>query len=193
MEIKFEVSHEWEHGPELLISYYDGSEPMRELKILEPILEDPSKTGTACDEDGNPLKKNKGIFFCDVFQPCYADCSPTSQVLEAFIEAISNHEFTPNSAFQACYSKQGFNVLFSAYKNGDYYEAHRDRSKLTVLYWLGEKNFEGGDLYLPDFDYTIPYEQNKLIMIPSHYRHEVTKISTDQEGFVRYCASAFIN
>ena len=101
--------------------------------------------------------------------------------------------FTPNSAFQSLYSINGFNVLFSAYRNGDYYKPHRDTAKLTVLLWLGEKNFEGGDLYLPDFDYTIPYEPSKLIMFPSYYQHEVTEISTEKEGFVRYCASAFIN
>jgi len=188
-----EITHEWQNGPELLFAKCDGDRARDELSILEPILKRPDQTGGAVDENGNQKKDNRGIFFHDVFSPEYAECSPTSSIIEGFIKNAQSMQFTPNSVMQGVYSTQGFNVLFSAYKNGDYYEAHRDTAKLTVLLWLGQKDFEGGDLYLPDFDYTIPYEPNKLIMMPSFYRHEVTPISTDQEGFVRYCASAFIN
>jgi len=188
-----EVKHEWQDGPELLTAKCDGDKAMAELAILEPLLELPEETGTAKREDGSAAKSNRGIFFGKVFTPLYADCSPTSLLIESFITSAENMSFTPNSCFQALYAKKGFDLLFSAYRDGDYYEHHRDVSKLTVLLWLGEKNFEGGDLYLTDFDYTVEYEPNKIFMFPSHYQHEVTKISTDHEGFVRYCASAFIN
>lgn len=188
-----EIKHEWEHGPEIIYSSVDCQEIRHELKLLEPILNNPEDTGTATDEDGTAKKENKGIFFQEVYLPKYAPCSPTSNALEEFINAAKSYEYTPNSVFQGLYNIQGFNILFSAYKDKDYYKPHRDNTKLTALLWVGEKNFEGGDLYLPDFNYTIPYEPNKLIMFPSYYQHEVTPISTDQEGFVRYCASAFIN
>lgn len=188
-----EIRHEWECGPELLFAKLDNCDNERhELKLLEPILNKPEETGTACDKDGKPKKKNRGIFFSDVYMPTYAECSPVSRTLEAFVKTAKEASYTPNSAFQGLYSIEGFNVLFSAYRNGDHYKAHRDTAKLTVLFWLGEKDFDGGDLYLPDFDYTISYEPNKLIMFPSYYQHEVTPIKTDKEGYVRYCASAFI-
>lgn len=188
-----EIIHEWQDGPELLFAKCDGDRARNELSMLEPILRKPEETGGAVDEKGEQKKDNRGIFFQDVFSPAYAECSPTSLIIEEFVKKAQSCEFTPNSVMQSLYSINGFNVLFSAYRNGDYYEAHRDKAKLTVLLWLGEKEFDGGDLYLPDFDYTIQYEPNKLIMMPSFYRHEVTKISTEKEGFVRYCASAFIN
>lgn len=189
-----EIKHQWENGPELLLTYLEQCEDERhELSLLEPILRKPEQTGTAVDEDGNPRKDNRGIFFNEIYAPIYAECSPVSKTLEIFIKTAKEAHYTANSVFQGLYSINGFDVLFSAYRDGDYYEAHRDKAKLTALFWLGEKDFDGGDLYLPDFDYTIKYEPNKLIMFPSHYMHEVTKISTDKEGFVRYCVSAFIN
>ena len=188
-----EIIHEWQNGPELLFAKCDGERAREELSRLEPILKKPDETGGAVKENGEQKKDNRGIFFQDIFNPDYAECSPTSLIIEEFVKKSQECEFTPNSIMQSLYSISGFNILFSAYRDGDYYEAHRDIAKLTILLWLGQKDFDGGDLYLPDFDYTIPYEQNKLIMMPSFYRHEVTKISTDQEGFVRYCASAFIN
>jgi len=191
---KMEISHEWENGPELLFATVGNSDnELHELKLLEPILRKPKETGSALDQDGEPTKDNRGIFLNEVYAPIYAECSPVSKTLEAFVKTAKEAQYTPNSAFQGLYSIEGFNVLFSAYRDGDHYKAHRDKAKMTALFWLGEKNFEGGDLYLPDFDYTIPYEPNKLIMFPSHYQHEVTPISTEKEGFVRYCASAFIN
>jgi len=188
-----EITHEWQNGPELLFAKLDNCDNERhELKLLEPILHKPEETGTACDEDGSPRKSNRGIFLNEVYAPVYAECSPVSKTLESFVKTAKEGRYTPNSAFQGLYSIEGFNVLFSAYRNGDHYKAHRDTAKLTGLFWLGEKDFEGGDLYLPDFDYAIPYEPNKLIMFPSHYQHEVTPIITDQDNFVRYCATAFI-
>lgn len=194
MEINndWQIRHDWADGPELLTSYYVSEEAKAELHGLEPVLEKPSETGSAKDEEGNDLKDNRGIYFNKVFQPLYAECSPTSRILESFIAKVGTAQLTPNSAFNAMHGMKGFDLLFSAYRNGDYYEAHRDESRITVLFWLGEKDFEGGDLYLPDFDYMIPYEQYRITMFPSYYRHEVTKISTEKEGFVRYCASAFI-
>lgn len=188
-----EIRHEWEHGPELLFGECNGDAARNELKILEPILNAPEGTGTAHNPDGTARKNNRGIFLDQVYTPLYADCSPTVSVLDTFINTAKAKAYTPNSVFQTLYSMDGYTVLFSAYKDGDYYKPHRDASKLTILLWLGEKDFDGGNLYLPDFDYTIPYQPNKLIMFPSYYRHEVTKIRANKGGFVRYCASAFIN
>ena len=189
-----EIRHEWKDGPEILFGQLDDcANELHEIRLLEPILNEPEQTGTATDDQGNPKKSNRGVFFNEVYQPRYAESSPISKTLRSFIEATRSAPYTANSAFQSLYCMGGFDVLCSAYKNGDHYKAHRDSAKLTVLFWLGEKNFEGGDLHLPDFDYTIPYEPNKIFMFPSYYQHEVTPISTDQEGFVRYCASAFIN
>lgn len=187
-----EVTHEWQDGPELLTSHLVSADVATELGFLEEILEEPEETGSAKYDDGRVRKSNRGVFFSRTFQENYMKCSPTVKVMKGFTDYCKDLNFTANSAFQSLYTIEHLDVLFSAYRHGDYYKPHRDHCKLTALYWVGDKDFDGGDLYLPDFDYTIQYEPSKLIMFPAHYQHEVTPISTDKEGFVRYCVSAFI-
>lgn len=188
-----EVIYESNKGAELLTAKCDPELALHEIKQAEPVFSEPKDTGSAENEDGTVRKQNRGVFMESIYTPLYAECSPIALVLKEFVQTAKQIDFTHHSAFQSLYLIDGFTVLFSGYKNGDYYKAHRDSVKLTALLWLGEKKFSGGDFYFPDFNHTIPYEQGKLIMFPSYYRHEVTPISTDQEGFVRYCASAFIN
>ena len=189
-----EIIHEWERGPELLrVTGLDCNAARTELSWMEVLLDKPEETGTATDEKGAPLKDNRGVFLSKIYAPEFALASPTSKLCEEIINKCQDAQYTPNSVFCAFYNMQGFNPLFSAYRNGDYYKPHRDTSKLTLLLWVGEHNFTGGDLYLPDFDYTIPFEQNTAIIFPSYYMHEVTQISTKEDGYVRYAVSAFIN
>lgn len=188
------ITHEWQRGPELLrITGLDTKDAVTELSWMLPILDKPEDTGTAKTPDGSPMKDNRGMFFSKIYTPEFALASPCSKICESIVEACKNLSYTPQSAFCAFYNVEGFNPLFSAYRNGDYYEAHRDQARLTLLLWLGDHNFTGGDLYLPDFDYTIPFEPDTAIVFPSHYRHEVTKVETEQEGFVRFVVSAFIS
>ena len=188
-----EINHEWENGPEILSSYIESSEARTELSFFEGALDDPDETGGALDFEMKVQKENKGIFFTKLFLPEYSKFSPTSKVMQGFVSQCKEKQFTANSVFQGLYISNDISLLFSAYKDGDYYKPHRDCSRFTALYWLGEKNFDGGDLHFPDFNHTVEYEPNKIFMFPSYYRHEVPRVSTDKEGFVRYCVSAFIN
>lgn len=188
-----EITHSWD-GPEFLrITGLDTKDAVTELSWMLPILDKPEDTGTAREEDGTPKKDNRAIFFNKIYMPEFAEASPCVRLCEQIITECKDKPYTPNSVFCAFYKMEGFNPLFSAYRNGDYYKAHRDVACLTLLLWLGEHNFTGGDLYLPDFDYTIPFEPDTAIIFPSYYRHEVTKVETEQEGYVRFVVSAFIN
>ena len=188
-----EISYDWQDGPEILHSNVSCVDALHEASLLDPIFKPPQDTGAATNQDGHIIKSNKGVHINEIYSPLYAKCSPTAQIMEDFIFSAKEVNFTPNSAFQYLYPMFGYDILFSAYKNGDYYKPHRDASKLTVILWLSGKTFAGGDLYFPDFNYTITYEPNKIFLFPSYYWHEVTPLSTEEEGFVRYCASAFIN
>ena len=188
------IRHEWRDGPEII--FIDGlsmNSELNEVQVASSALKDPKDSGSAEHLDGKLKKQNSSIFASELYREHFYKCSSVYSTVERILQAIKERPFTANSYFN--YVKGTFfcDILFSAYANDDYYEPHADNAKLTMLMWLGERNFAGGDLYLPDFDYWIPYDQNKAFIFPSHYQHEVTPISTDQEGFVRYCASAFIN
>jgi len=189
MEIKPKLT-----GPEILrVEAIDASDAFIELQWLTPILEIPEDSGTARDDNGTPLKDNMGVFFSKVYTPKYALASPTAKLCEEVIKTCKTINFDPKSVFNYFQTMEGFDPLFSAYRNGDYYKAHRDEAKLTLLLWIGEKNFTGGDLYFPDFDFLVPFEPNTGLIFPSHYQHEVTKVETEQDGYVRFVVSAFIN
>lgn len=189
-----QITHEWQNGPEILfIEGLDLSAQYNELRVLELALLDPEQTGTATNPDGTIAKQNSGIYFHQIYTPQFAPCSPTTMMVDQILSQVKQMQFTPNSVFEAIHCANSFDVLFSAYKNGDHYKPHRDSSKLTMIAWVSGQDFDGGDLYLPDFDYTIPYRQNLAFIFPSYYVHQVTPISTDKNSFVRYCASAFIN
>lgn len=189
MEIKPKLT-----GPEILrVEGIDTSDAFTELQWLTPILDKPEETGTATDKDGVPRKENMGVFFSKVYTPEYALASPTTKLCEDIIKTCKTINFDPKSVFNYFHVMKGFDPLFSAYRNNDYYKPHRDTAKLTLLVWVGDHNFTGGDLYFPDFDFLVPFEPNTGLIFPSHYQHEVTKVETEQEGYVRFVVSAFIN
>lgn len=189
-----EIIHEWENGPEVIfIKNIDISDAKKEIEWMLPVLEKPEETGTAYEEDNKtPRKDNKGIFLDKIYTPLYSECSPVSKIFSSAIETIKKAEFTLNSCMNNFYNTHGYSCLVSAYKDQDYYKPHRDIAKMTMLLWLGKKNFEGGDLIFNDFDYTIPYEEGLMVVFPSYYHHEVTQVKTFEKGYVRYCATAFI-
>lgn len=185
--------HSWD-GPEFLrITGLDTKDAVTELSWMLPILSKPENTGTGLSEGGVHKKNNSGVFFDTIYTLDFAEASPCTRLCKAIINECREKHYTPNSVFCAFDTMEGFTPLFSAYRNGDYYKAHRDNAKLTLLLWLGEHSFTGGDLYLPDFDYTIKFEPNTAIIFPSYYLHEVTKVESEKEGYVRFVVSAFIN
>jgi hypothetical protein len=63
--------------------------------------------------------------------------------------------------------------------DGEKYEAHRDASEFTSLMYFCEtpKNFTGGSLHFPEFDFSYLCDNNSLILFPGYILHEVTEVS----------------
>jgi len=164
-----------------------------EVKRFQSNYLSPDNTGAAKSEAGKDKKKNSGVFLNELYNQEEYGSSSCVQMFSNIFNYLKGCCFSNNSAFNYIHCAEYFSCLASAYKDGDFYEAHRDHAKLTVLMWFSSGGTDGGDLVFSDFNTGIKFEHNKIVIFPSHYRHEVTPISTDQEGFVRYCASAFIN
>lgn len=191
-----EIIHKWEDCPEHILINLEPSETQNantELSWLRPILDNPNETGSATDnQTGEILKSNGGVWLPKIYSEHGMLYSPCFNLVKSMLGPVSEIKFTQYSCMNYLAVSDMFNVLFSAYKNGDYYKGHRDKSKLTLLVWLGEHNFTGGDILFNDFNYTINFKPNTAILFPSHYNHEVTKILTSSNNYVRYCLSAFI-
>jgi len=194
---KVEIKHSWKNAEYLFIKNICSEDELRlcknELEILSFGLKTPEKTGSALDKNGEPIKENRGIFFHDVYVPKFSDYSPCTKAIDKVIKVARAGNYTPHSIFNyIAKTFVSYVLLFSAYSNNDYYEAHRDSTTLTLLFWLKNKNFTGGNLKFTDFNEEIPFEDNSVIIFPSHYQHEVSKVSASEDGYVRYVISAFL-
>lgn len=60
------------------------------------------------------------------------------------------------------------------------YKDHTDESAFTQLYYINKepKKFTGGDLFFNDFNYTLPYENNMLVLFPGFLLHSVTLVQS---------------
>ena len=192
-----EIKHNWENAEYLFIKNVCSEDELRlcknELEILSFGLETPEKTGSAKDKNGELKKENRGIFFEYVYAPKFGDYSPCTKIVEKAIKVSRTGSYTPHSIMNyIAKSPVSYTLLFSAYSNNDYYEAHHDTATLTLLFWLKNKDFTGGDLKFTDFNEEVPFEDNSVIIFPSHYKHEVSKVNTSEDGYVRYVISAFL-
>lgn len=163
-----------------------------EADLLSPTFDVPKNTGAAKDEKGNVKKQNKGVFFTKIYKPEFAFASPISIQVHKVVTTLQNKQYTALSQINFLKNISAYDVLLSAYKNGDYYKSHQDVSVLTLLFWFGKENFTGGDLIFTDFNHTVPFKSNRAILFPSYYSHEVTETKSDDENYVRYCATAFL-
>ena len=114
----------------------------------------------------------------------------TSSILEQFGEI---HD--------CCYIAQQCNhdvTKLRYYHNDDYYEPHTDRTMqfLGFSYFYKEpKKFEGGELLFPKYDYTVPCDNNSIIIMPGWVEHAVSKVSIEDsdyfDGWGRYAITHF--
>jgi Rps23 Pro-64 3,4-dihydroxylase Tpa1-like proline 4-hydroxylase len=163
-----------------------------EADLISPSFEDQKNTGSAKDEKENVKKQNKGVFFRKIYTPDFAFVSPISIQIHKAIETLKTREYTALSQMNFLKSVFGYDVLLSAYKNGDHYKSHNHASVLSLLFWFGKENFTGGDLVFSHFNHTVPFKSNRAILFPSYYNHQITEVKSDSEDYVRYCVTAFL-
>lgn len=163
-----------------------------EAKLVESAFEEPSKTGSAKTDCGKLKKQNNGVFLNKIYTPDFASHSPISISLGNIFEMAKGRQYTALSQMNHFKHIAGYNILLSAYKNNDYYESHQDNSVLTILFWFGDSDNKGGDLVFTDFNHTISFASNRALVFPSYYQHEVTKVETNKQGYVRYSATALL-
>lgn len=193
-----EVMHKWEKAEYILVKNVCSEDELRlcknELEIVLPALKSPEFTSSATDENGNFKKKNIGLYFNNIYNPTFVDFSPCTKIIDKVLKIVSTGNFTPHSSMN--YMKVGgycYDLLFGAYKNKDYYKPHKDCSTLTLLFWLKNKEFSGGNLTFVDFDEKILFEDNAILIFPSYYMHEVDEVTSSHDGYVRYVVTAFLH
>ena len=84
------------------------------------------------------------------------------------------------------------------YENDDEYLPHIDHYNYTCItfFYKKPKLFDGGELYFPEYDYTVNCDDNHMIIFPSCILHAAKKITLNEEhsfsGNGRYSMMQFL-
>jgi Rps23 Pro-64 3,4-dihydroxylase Tpa1-like proline 4-hydroxylase len=143
---------------------------------------DYNKSGSAFDERGQYLIKNKFTLALDSYFIERDRCSYFKYYKHG-VDVIRNNLNTISKFWQILLTTDFDSTLLAGYNRAGYYKPHRDSSAITQLYWINNepKKFTGGDLVLSDFDYTVEYKSNRMILFPGFLKHEVTTIESTEE------------
>lgn len=174
-----------------LKSLWEELDTLQSKDVLQP----PSITAGAKDENGNIIKKNSGIFLDD-----YYENREDSSILNMYDKFISPEIYarfsTMSPEFKYAFYANFDRTLVSYYENNDHYKPHTDAAILTCLYWCYKEPrvFEGGDLELHDIGERISLKNNRLVIFPSPRVHAVTPVSMEEvgQGKGRYCITKFL-
>ena len=156
-----------------------------ELKFLtHPTkMMSPQVTGSAVNSKGDSTKKNYGLFLDSVYsQRNISDILTFSKKLfeQTTLKAIGNNFI---GRFLMISNKD--TSLLSYYEDSDHYLPHFDSATLTACTWLFKepKKFVGGDFKFSDYNYNIQLKNNRMIIFPSPYNHEVSSVKMLDESY----------
>lgn len=113
------------------------------------------------------------------------------EVTKAFKEISPYHR-----AIDSCETKY---IKLNYYQNFNHYPAHTDIARYTAVTFLNKepKKFEGGDLKFTEFDYVIPFENNKMVLFCGCFFHEVTPVTLNETDYLtgngRYAITQFLD
>lgn len=191
-----------ENSPQIVI--FDNFHTEDELKLIWreiDFLQNPNKfkdveyIKPAKDTEGNYMKRASGLFFESVYlDRTFSDILTINRKI--FTEQFTQELISLNPIFRHVLLCNRDTTLLSYYKSGGYYDAHQDMSLITVLNYFNEepKPFDGGNLLFNDFNIEIEIKNNRTILFPGCYSHQVLPITNLKEGHKgRYCIAQFLN
>lgn len=151
----------------------------------------PEEVGAA-KVNNKVLKKGKGIFLNDFYRDwSYSPIIKTSKKLFSkeiydVIEPVSIHfNHIRNSTYDS--------VLLNYYYNKDEYLPHTDKTVFTgvTMFKIGE--IEGGDIHFPEFNETVKFKENRMVLFPGCLVHHAMPIKAEDNAcrvtiahFIRY-------
>ena len=113
-----------------------------------------------------------------------------SGVLDAFADVHDSVSLVNQSNWDS--------VKVRYYHNGEYYDAHTDKSmQFLAFYYINKepKKYTGGEVYFPKYDYEYGCDNNSIIVFPGWVEHGVRRVrikdSDYSEGYGRYAITTF--
>jgi 2OG-Fe(II) oxygenase superfamily len=158
----------------------------QELNGLKPHLQGAEFTGPAKNQNELSVKR-KGIFLHEF--TCLQGNSGINSIFDRVMDPILLEELVSKSwicGYLTYPPRTG--TLVSLYGEGDEYKYHKDKSVLSIIYYVFDGEFEGGDFYLRQVK--VPIDNNSLIIFPSCIHHAVSPITGPGQ---RWAITTFVN
>lgn len=129
-------------------------------------------------DDGISKAKNKRIFLGEIFKNNFASHINNylyKQRTSEFKEIIQYCQ-PYHRSFESANAES---TMISFYNDGDYYDTHYDSTAWTCLIWMVKepRNFDGGDFIFPEINHNIELKNNRMVMFPSCFNHQVSKLN----------------
>jgi Rps23 Pro-64 3,4-dihydroxylase Tpa1-like proline 4-hydroxylase len=158
-------------------------------------LKSPNETGTATNYfTGNYLKNNYGIYLDKLFRDgIIKHILPISE--KFFSKEITDSVTNLGPVYHLYSQINSTGNLLSYYEDSHHYEPHIDQSVFTILTWLNKepKRWTGGILKFTDMSVEVEPKNNRTLIFPSCFKHEVSPVSMPEpkSGFGRFVITNF--
>jgi hypothetical protein len=160
-----------------------------QTKAIPPSLE----VGTAIDFKNNEYQKNNKSLFLDLI---FAQDRTQSKCLtlnrKIFNLDIVNEAIKANHYFKHIQYCNKDTTLINYYYDNEEYKPHTDRTLLTAITTFGIGKFEGGDFYFPEFDETIKFKENRMIIFAGCFEHWAKKVTSTNKTSCRISMAQFL-
>lgn len=144
----------------------------QEIKDLQRFFLPASETLTAKEPDGEKFRKTgKGVFLDDL----YVQDRTASAILQANRKIFSREVMEYAQNFDAVFNEMARSnsdhTLLNCYISGQEYRPHADSSRLSVVTFLREGDFSGGEFFFPEQEEVIPCIHNRAVLFPGCVTH----------------------
>jgi len=188
--------------PHLIVeNMYDNEE----LKLIWEELEFLNKPGKLKSPENYGAAKLDGKYFTDakaiVLDAAYMNRN-TSNILKINRKLFNYSKlYSELSPYHIKFLYCNWDITkIRYYHDNEFYSPHCDAKFDTIActhFYKEPKKFNGGELFFPEYEYTIECKNNSCIIFPAYFMHGVSEVRIADEnyysGFGRYCMTQFTN
>ena len=146
--------------------------------------------------NGKPLKNNSVKYLDSLYnnRSISSILKINRKLFRNSYEILRNHPSWFFQKIKGTYDK----TALSYYEHGEEYKSHYDEFSLTALWWTCKKpkRFDGGNFIFSDYDETVEFKDNRMVIFPSIIMHKVTKVTMQEQylnqKYGRICLSQFL-
>jgi hypothetical protein len=156
---------------------------MQEVIDLEPHSLNPDATATAVTPNKEPLKSGKGLFLYEHFKndPTASKLMPISRKI--FSNELNNIFISFDASFAHIKRSTYDAVLLNFYRNKDKYLPHTDDFPITAITFLKVGEFEGGNFLFPEYNETVQFKHNRIVIFHGCIQHQAEEIRADDNSY----------